>query len=146
MESYLSRGSSNTPLYQQKKEKPINFSNIPNDIRLNYAEIALKARLTECLQVLSKDVFDKYTIKLDLINIVDNISRNINLNNFINMPIDDNYIGIFGNMIYNELYRMIIYLRTLYDKVLYDNILQNINNEQVNIAQDILYILGKIVK
>lgn len=143
MESFLSRGII-TSQNQQQNMKMINFSNIPDNIRVNYAEIVLKSRLTECLEVLSKAVFDSYKIKLDLINIVDNIARNINLSNFINMPSDDNYIGIFGNMIYNELYRMIIYLRTLYDSIHYDDILISIDKVKIGISQDILYILGKI--
>lgn len=145
MESRLVRGTQ-AVYNNQSKPNRVDFYNVTEEIRVNYAEVILKARLTECLEQLSRMVYDKHEKKLDLINIVDNIVKNINIQNFVNILADANYINIFSDMIYNEMYRMIVYMRTLYSEVDYNGILLFIDNERDNISRNILSILGKLVK
>lgn len=145
MDTVIVRGGKGTMVPHQP-QKPIDFSNLSDEIRVNYAEIALKSRLTEELQTLSKTISEECNTKLDLINIVDNISSKIILSNFINIPMTDNNISVLGNMIFNEINRMIVYLKTLYQiKDGYDAILLRINGNKTDIASSIIYVLGKFV-
>ena len=97
-----------TILVRGRREQPnpgqsISFVNISDGVRLNYAEIALKSKLTEYLRDVSMAVYTKYEVKLDLINIVDNIVKQIKLEHFLNISINTNHIFILSNMIYNEI-------------------------------------------
>lgn len=122
----------------------IDFRLVDIKVKLNYCNIVLKTLLTEKILGLglNKELFDKYKTNIDLINMVDNIEKDIDLSLFIGKN-DKEHRMCLDNMIYNSINRAVLYLKTLYPEIDIVKFMNEFNVSKNDISINILKILSE---
>ena len=127
--------------FNRPETETIDFRNVSVDVRIAYCNVLLKSMLTEKLVELTNIIYDKYNQKLDLINMVDNICKEIDLSLFVNSNNKD-YRICLDNMIYNSVIRAIVYSQTIFPEADLSNFIKRFNINKNEISVNILRILS----
>lgn len=133
IQARLSRGNLNND---------INVSKLPDDIKDSFAKTRLRSLITSSLQPLV-DYFRNYkNIVLDIINISDNISDNVEINKFTGLEYSETLCKTLSSMINSEVNRTCIFLKNKYgDDSFYNIFLNELNSDFI--ASSILEIICK---